>query len=49
MVRDKYGNYVVQKIIEVADENTKENIVKRIISSQGLKRRDGFSNKILLI
>ena len=42
MVKDKYGNYVVQKMIEVADIKTKENIVKRIISSQSLKNRDGF-------
>ncbi len=42
MVKDKYGNYVVQKMIEAADQKTKENIVKRIISSQALKKRDGF-------
>jgi hypothetical protein len=42
MVKDKYGNYVVQKMIEVADTKTKENIIKRIISSQSLKKRDGF-------
>ena len=42
MVKDKYGNYVVQKMIEVADVKTKENIIKRIISSQSLKKRDGF-------
>jgi pumilio RNA-binding family len=42
MVKDKYGNYVVQKMIEVADGKTKENIIKRIISSQSLKKRDGF-------
>ena len=44
MVKDKYGNYVVQKMIEVADNKTKENIIKRIISSQSLKKRDGFCN-----
>jgi hypothetical protein len=42
MVRDKYGNYVVQKLIEVADQKMKENIVRRIINSQSLKKRDGF-------
>jgi hypothetical protein len=41
-VKDKYGNYVGQKMIEVADQKTKENIVKRIISAQSLKKRDGF-------
>jgi pumilio RNA-binding family len=48
MVKDKYGNYVVQKMIEVADQKTKENIVKRIISSQSLKKRDGFCKNIPL-
>jgi hypothetical protein len=42
LVRDKYGNYVVQKLIEVADQKVKENIVRRIITSQSLKKRDGF-------
>ena len=46
MVRDKYGNYVVQKLIEVADDNMKENMVKRIITSQSLKKRDGFCKNI---
>jgi hypothetical protein len=44
MVRDKYGNYVVQKLIEVADYKMKENMVRRIINSQALKKRDGFCN-----
>jgi hypothetical protein len=47
MVKDKYGNYVVQKMIEVADGKTKENIIKRIISSQSLKKRDGFCKFII--
>jgi hypothetical protein len=46
MVRDKFGNYVVQKLIEVADYKMKENIVKRIIHSQSLKKRDGFCKNI---
>ena len=48
MVKDKFGNYVVQKMIEVAESNIKELIIKRIISSQSLKKRDGFC-KILYI
>jgi len=47
MVKDKYGNYVVQKMIEVADDMTKDNIVKRILTSNSLKKRDGFCNKFL--
>jgi len=44
MVKDKFGNYVVQKMIEIANSDVKENIVKRIITSQSLKKRDGFCN-----
>jgi len=46
MVKDKYGNYVVQKMIEVADNKTKENIVRRILTSNSLKKRDGFCKLI---
>jgi hypothetical protein len=46
MVKDKFGNYVVQKMIEYASEDIKENIIKRIISSQALKKRDGFCKLI---
>lgn len=49
MVKDKYGNYVVQKMIEAADERTKLNIVNRIISSQSLKKRDGFCKFSLIV
>jgi hypothetical protein len=48
MVKDKYGNYVIQKMIEVADQMTKENVVKRIISAQTLKKKDGFCKKKLI-
>ena len=47
MVKDKFGNYVVQKMIEYSDQETKENIIKRIISSQSLKKRDGFSKHVI--
>ncbi len=47
MIKDKYGNYVVQKIIEVADPKTKENIIKKIEDSNSLKKRDGFSKHVL--
>lgn len=47
MVKDKFGNYVVQKIIEFSDEKTRENIIKRISSSQSLKKKDGFSKHVI--
>ena len=47
MVKDKFGNYVVQKIIEYSDLKTRDNIINRIISSQSLKKRDGFSKHVI--
>jgi len=47
MVKDKYANYVIQKLIEVADLKNKEIIVKKIISSNVLKKRDGFSKHVM--
>lgn len=47
LVKDKYGNYVVQKMIEVADLNAKEILVKKINNSQALKKRDGFSKHVI--
>jgi len=47
MVKDKYGNYVVQKMIEVAEPKIKDNIIKRIEDSNSLKKRDGFSKHVL--
>ena len=47
LVKDKFGNYVVQKIIEYSDQEKKEVIIKRIISSQALKKRDGFSKHVI--
>ena len=49
MVKDKYGNYVVQKMIEVADNRTKENIIRRISTSNSLKKRDGFCKYIYFL
>jgi hypothetical protein len=45
MVKDKFGNYVVQKMIEFADQKIKENIIKRIETSNS--KRDGFSKHVL--
>ena len=47
LVRDKFGNYVVQKMIEVADMQSKESLVKKIIKTQVLKKRDGFSKHVM--
>ena len=47
LVKDKFGNYVVQKIIEYSPQEKKELIIKRIINSQALKKRDGFSKHVI--
>ena len=47
MVKDKFGNYVVQKIIEFSDKETRKNIINRIITSQNLKKKDGFSKHVI--
>lgn len=49
LVKDKYGNYVIQKIIEVSDSSVKDMIIRRIVSSQSLKKRDGFCMFLLII
>jgi pumilio RNA-binding family len=47
LVKDKFGNYVIQKMIEVAELKSKEILVKKIISSNVLKKRDGFSKHVM--
>ena len=47
LVKDKFGNYVVQKMIEFSDMKNKVILVKKIISSQVLKKRDGFSKHVM--
>ena len=47
LVKDKFGNYVVQKMIEFSDMKNKDILVKKIISSQMLKKRDGFSKHVM--
>ena len=49
LVRDKLGNYVVQKMIEVSEMKSKEILVKKIVSSQVLNKRDGFSKHVIMM
>lgn len=42
MVKDKFGNYVVQKMIEAADTKNRDRLVKKILSYYSNKKRDGF-------
>jgi pumilio RNA-binding family len=47
MVKDKFGNYVVQQILEYSDESTRENIISRINSLQSLGKKNGFSKHVM--
>ena len=47
LVKDKYGNYVIQKMIEVSDKEDKEIIIQRIVNLQAMKKRDGFSKHVM--
>ena len=47
MVKDRYGNYVIQKMIDVASPESKDIIIKKILSSPSLKKREGFSKHVM--
>ena len=47
IVKDKFGNYVFQKIFEFSDKETQRNIINRIVISQNLKKKDGFSKIVI--
>lgn len=46
MVKDKYGNYVVQRIIEFSDAAVKDMIISKIAESSSIKKKDGYCNLI---
>jgi hypothetical protein len=47
LVNDKYGNYVVQKMIDVANVKAKDILVKKIVNGHSIKKRDGYSKHVL--
>ena len=47
MVKDKFGNYVVQKLIECSDEKSKNIIINRITSNLSSNKKDGFSKHVI--
>ena len=47
LVRDKFGNYVIQKMIEYAEPEQKEKIIKKIISNESLKKKDNYAKHVL--
>ena len=47
LVKDKYGNFVVQKMIEYSDKDKNDEIVNKILSSPLLNRKDGYTKHVL--
>ena len=47
LTKDKFGNYVVQKMIEYSDDKTKKNIIDRILSNPGIKKKEGFTKHVI--
>lgn len=47
MVRDKFANYVVQKIIEFSDGDMQQSFIKIILSRQNKIKNEGFSKHVL--
>ena len=47
MVRDKFANYVVQKIIEFSDGDMQQSLIKIILSRQNKIKNEGFSKHVL--
>jgi pumilio RNA-binding family len=47
LVKDKFGNYVVQKMIENSEEDKKNEIIKRILNSYLVKRKEGYTKHVL--
>ena len=47
LMKDKFGNYVVQKMIENSDKDKRDEIVNRIINSPLLKKKEGYTKHVI--
>ena len=47
LVKDKFGNYVVQKMIEYSDKDKRDQIINKILSSSLIIRNDGYTKHVL--
>ena len=47
LVKDKFGNYVVQKMIENSDSEKKDEIIKKIINSPLIYKKEGYTKHVI--
>ena len=47
MVKDKFGNYVIQKIIEYSDPLTKQKIINKILKEKNILKSEVFSKHVM--
>ena len=47
LVKDRFGNYVVQKMIENSDKRKREEIISKILNSYFIKRKEGYTKHVL--
>ena len=47
MVKDRFANYVIQKMIEHSDYNNQQKLIKIILSKQNKIKNEGFSKHVL--
>lgn len=47
VVKDRFGNYVIQKMIENSDKTNKDIIVKKILDSPVIRKKDGFCKHVM--
>ena len=47
MVKDKFANYVIQKMIEYSDNINQQILIKNILSNKNKLKNEGFSKHVL--
>ena len=47
LTKNKFGNYVIQKIIEYSDSVTQKKIVQKILKNENLIKNEGFSKHVV--
>lgn len=47
MAQDKFGNYVIQKIIEYSEPLIKQKIISKILKDKNILKTEGFSRHVI--